>query len=433
MRTAAAHPTRSDRRRNDRRGSGRWRRPTTALALITALIATGCGTGSGEPGGSGGASRSGSGSGGKGGEVEQTSFKSPLTWEFEHVADFKGQLADLAARTEDDIWAVATEAPQGRATSLLRYDGTRWTTEPLPGFMESHKGPLLLERIGDEALWLRPLENRPPYGQEDAAMPWAQWDGSRWTEMAEPPRGPVWDVEATGPDDVWVLDGDKNVQHWDGTDWTPTGLSHRAVDLAVAGPDDVWVVGSRDEGPGTELDYGTFSQPASSHWDGTSWKAVKTPLARFTGPMPPEPSASLGQVFVLDGGEVRAHGGADFNRGEVDSEPEPLEIQLRWDGSRWVEHGSVPDMCAQRVPLGQDRAGLFLHGNWHLTEKGECLRIKRAPLPSSITVPEGARTSLRVERLHRLPDGTWLGAGYVTTGSSDRYDAPVVVRLTSDD
>lgn len=393
-----------------------------AVAVLTAvLMAAGCGTGS--EGSGPRAARSG------GEDGRATSPAGSLAWEFEHIADFNGELVDVAVLAEDDIWAVGNENNHEADAHLLHYDGTKWKREPLPEALGAGVYPPLLEEIGEDALWLRPQK------AEDtaAANRWASWDGTRWSAVPSPPPGNTGDLEAAGPDDIWALDSEHTAQHWNGTRWTTTRLPYEASDLAVVGPDDVWAVGRRSTGPGTELegDVQGYSQPASMHWDGASWKAVDTPQARFEEPLPPEPGAGLSQVFALDSGEVRAYGTNSFNHGEVENEPADEYIRLRRDGSKWVEQEAAPGGCALRTPVGQDDKGLFLDGNWYVTDDGRCVKIKRDRLPLSTGARKASNQSLWLKEIHRVP-GTdeWLGAGLVQVNQSgDPFSAPVVVRL----
>ncbi|WP_371525329.1 hypothetical protein OG302_03585 [Streptomyces sp. NBC_01283] len=385
------------------------------VVLAAVLTAAGCGTDS-APGGSREDDRA------KGSEGS-------LTWEFEHIADFSGELADVAVLAEDDIWAVATENNGESNAHLLHYDGTKWKREPLPEALGDSTYPPILEEVGEKALWLRPQTSQ----NGNAVNRWAEWDGSRWSAVPSPPPGNIGDFEAPGADDIWALDSERTAQHWDGTRWTTTRLPYGTSDLAVAGPDDVWAVGSRSTGPGTRIEGSgeRYSQPASMHWDGTSWKAVDTPQARFEEPLPPEPGASLGQVFALDNGEVRAYGSNSFNHGEAENEPADEFIRLRRDGSKWVDQKDAPGGCALRTPVGQDDKGLFLDGNWYLTDDGRCVKIERHRLPLSTGARKGSNQSLWLKEIHRVPGtGEWLGAGHVQVNQSgDPFGAPVVVRL----
>ncbi|MEU6764126.1 hypothetical protein ABZ916_16565 [Streptomyces sp. NPDC046853] len=385
-----------------------------AAVLATAFTAAGCGTESGDSAAE---------------DDRPKSSAGALTWEFEHIADFSGELTDVAVLAGDDIWAVGTENNGKSNARLLHYDGAKWKREPLPEALGSTAYPPKLEEIGDDELWLRPQGSQDPA----AVNRWATWDGTRWSAVPNPPPGNPGDFEAASADDVWALTSEMTAQHWDGTRWTATRLPYEPADLAVVGPDDVWAVGSRSTGPGTEMKGGgeTYGQPASMHWDGRSWKAVDTPQARFEEPLPPEPDAGLGQVFALDDGEVRAYGTNSFNHGEVEPEPDDEFIRLRWDGSKWAEQKEAPGGCALRTPVGQDDKGLFLDGNWYLTDDGKCVKIKRHRLPVSTGARKASNQSLWLEEIHRVP-GTdqWLGAGHVQVNQSgDPFGAPVVVRL----
>ncbi|WP_425836014.1 hypothetical protein [Streptomyces fractus] len=392
-----------------------------ACAALAAclLTVTGCGAKGGD---------------GDGAPASPKAQKADLSWKFEHIADFNGELTDVAVLAEDDIWAAGAENDGGYASLLLHYDGTRWTREPLPDALGDGDGyPPVLEEVGDKALWMRSRPRREGVPQEDAAAAkWAQWDGAHWAAVPNPPPGGAGELEATATDDIWTLTGERTAAHFDGTRWTTTRLPYRAADLAAAGPDDVWAVGSRSTGPGTETAHGErYDQPASMHWDGTSWKPVDTPQARFEEPIPPEPAAGLGQVVALEGGEVRAYGTNSFNHGEVDPEPEDQYIRLRRDGAKWVDQEPAPGACALRVPVGQDSGGLFLEGNWYLTDSGRCVKITRKRLPLSTGARKASNQQLWLKEIHRIP-GTdeWIGAGKVEVSQSgDPFGAPVVVRL----
>ncbi|MFB7758671.1 hypothetical protein ACFC18_55410, partial [Streptomyces sp. NPDC056121] len=228
----------------------------TVTVLATLLTGAGCAAGSGGTADS------------RDEDAPPKTSAGSLTWEFEHIADFSGKITDVAALAEDDVWAVATENDGESSAHLLHYDGTRWKREALPEALGSSLYPPALEEIGTKTLWLRPHTADGASGVNR----WAQWDGTRWSSVPNPPPGSADDFEATGPDDIWTLDtGEQTAHHWNGTRWTAGRLPYGAADLAIAGPADVWAVGSRSTGPGTDMGTGEgYSQPASMHWDGTS-------------------------------------------------------------------------------------------------------------------------------------------------------------------
>ncbi|MEU6843425.1 hypothetical protein ABZ930_16285 [Streptomyces sp. NPDC046716] len=393
----------------------------TAVALAAVCTLAGCGTDArhdGERAASSDGTRS-----------SPASRASSLTWEFDHIADFNGKFTDVAALAEDDIWAVGTEN-DGGAALLMHYDGSRWTHEDLPDALGRSDYPPALDEIGARTLWLRPQ----PAGEVSGTNGWAQWDGTAWSAVPHPPSGDVGDLETTGPDDIWALTGERSAQHWDGSRWTATRLPYSIADLAVVDRDDAWAVGRRSTGPGTEsADAGLpYDQPATMHWDGTSWRAVDTPESRFDDPVPAEAGASLTKAFVLDSGEVRAYGLNSFNHGESEGdEPDDQYIRLRRDGSAWVAQDPAPGDCALRVPVGQDDRGLLLDGNRYLTDDGTCVKIGRHRLPASTGARRTSNQSLWLSAVRRVPGtDTWLGAGHVQVNQSgDPFNAPVVVRL----
>ncbi|PKT71284.1 hypothetical protein CW362_19680 [Streptomyces populi] len=351
-----------------------------------------------------------------------------LTWEFAHIADFDGRLTDVAVLAADDVWAAGFDKSGAADPQLLHYDGKQWKHEPLPDVLAPTDNPPVIDEIGEGVLWMHPPTDPAGTG----ANRWAQWDGTHWSTVPNPPPGKVRLLDAADPDDIWALTDERTALHWDGTRWTTTRLPYRTSDLTVAGPDDVWAVGVRSTGPGTRLsDGGQYVQPASMHWDGTSWKPVKTPQVRFADPVPPEAGASLSQVFALDSGEVRAYGLNSFNQGEGGPEPAEEPIRLRWNGSKWVDQKPAPGGCALRTPVSQDDKGLFLDHNWYLDDDGLCGKIKRRRLPLSTGAGRDSRQSLWLAEIHRIP-GTdeWLGAGVVEVSQSGNpFTAPVVVRL----
>ncbi|MBC9717201.1 hypothetical protein H9Y04_32205 [Streptomyces sp. TRM66268-LWL] len=394
----------------------RRRTPLTAAVLAVLLTATAC---SADPG-------DGTAPSGRPGASKAGPSKAALSWEFEHIADFRGEITDLAALAENDIWAVTKSRTS--EPGLLHYDGERWKSEPLPQASARTQYPPRLEKIDDSTLWLRP----EPLEADTTATPWLSWDGKRWTPVPDPPSGLVGTLEATGPDDIWTVAGEQTVRHWDGSRWIDSRLPHTVTDLAIAGPDDVWAAGYRTQGPGTDLGQGqTYSQPATSHWDGSAWKSVDTPQYRFPDPVPPEPGAGLRTLFVREDGEVRAYGTHTFNHGETEPEPADEAVRLRWDGTEWTRMPGEKGGCGDRPPVFDDGKGLLLEGNWYVTDSGTCRKIERHRLPVSTGARKASNQSLWLTSYQRVP-GTdeIIGAGHVQVNQSgDPFGAPVIVRL----
>ncbi len=146
------------------------------------------------------------------------------------------------------VWRGVTR----RALQLLHFDGERWERELLPGALGPTDYVPVFDEVGEDVLWMRPGTDRVGAGVNR----WAQWDGTRWSAVANPPPGRAGPLDAGDPDDVWALVGERTALHGEGSRWTMTRLPCHASDVAVAGPDDVWAVGGRSTGSGTRLNYG---------------------------------------------------------------------------------------------------------------------------------------------------------------------------------
>ncbi|WP_157872250.1 hypothetical protein [Streptomyces silaceus] len=395
----------------------RVRRPAAAAVLL-AVVAAGCGTE--RPG--------------KDTDAKPKPRATGLSWEYERIDAADGELIDGAAMAPDDVWVLGSDrgdTNDGRLAKghLLHFDGKKWSREPMP-----IKGkPFLsrLESLGSAGIWLHTTEN-------SAAAPknarYALWDGTRWGPVKDGPAGPIKDVEVIAPDDVWVLQDDGKVTHWDGSRWTVTPLpAEQIVALGGSARDDVWAVGARTTGPGVGGPGGEARQPAAVHFDGEEWSLTKTPTFRFPDPVPPEPYAEFTGVDVVSKTYARVHGRHSYKAydGEEVRDPEPEGVQLSWDGSRWTDSEPFPGACEYRTPVMRDgHRGFFMNGNWHLTTDGTCTKIKKRRLPATAAGvrPESGQ-QLWLKRIIPVP-GTdkVLGVGKVdvTQAGSPTVKAVVV-------
>lgn len=126
--------------------------------------------------------------------------------------------------------------------------------------------------------------------------------------------------------------------HWDGSSWrvvrTPTGSGDaQLMDVAALSADDVWAVGYSK--PTAARPQPLASQTLVMHWDGVKWRVARSPN-------PGRNENYLYSVTVIPGTRelwaVGLYGGS--------GEPQPLI--LRWDGVGW-----------RQVPA--DIGGAFIH------------------------------------------------------------------------
>ncbi len=189
------------------------------------------------------------------------------------------ELTGIWGSGPNDIYAIGYQ-------SAIHWDGTAWTI--IPGVMGT-----TISASGPNDIWV---------GNYDGMY---HYDGTSWTRPPQFLGVSVQSVSVVAPNDLWVLEsgtGFYSVEHFDGTNRTPSGLQVPSNGMTVFGLEatsdhDVWVVG------------GDFTVPHSeargylSHFDGSAW--TQAPLA----PTIMESVANtpgLGTVAVgFDGGLLR--------------------------------------------------------------------------------------------------------------------------------
>ncbi|MGW0530707.1 hypothetical protein [Streptomyces sp. NPDC003032] len=339
-----------------------------------------------------------------------------LSWAYERIDDGNGELVDGAAMAPDDIWALGSDGvgADGRLVKghLLHFDGEKWSRKPMP--VAGVPGVSRMESLGSAGIWLSTVEGTAA-APENAR--YALWDGTRWGPVRNAPTGPLTDVEVIAPDDVWVLQGDGTVTHWDGSRWAVTPMpAKKVVALAGSARDDVWAVGSRTTGPGIGGAGGQVSQPAAMHFDGEKWTLTKTGTFRFSAPVPPEPFAAFREIDVASKTYARVSGDHSFKGydAEENPDPRPSSFTLRWDGSRWTRDKPFSGACEYRRPVMRDGdGGFFMDGNWHLAADGTCTKIKKPRLPNAGGVRPESQQQLWLQRIVPVP-GTDKVIGFGT-------------------
>jgi hypothetical protein len=180
----------------------------------------------------------------------------------------KNNLADVAAISPSDAWAVGTfESISSFKAIILRWNGNRWRAVR----NACGHGLTGIDAISSTDIWST--------GGSDTC----HWDGTRWTHFpaAPAPDGQsivdMIDVSVAAHDAVWAVGNEAStcgegqicfsgmIQHWNGTKWRVdefAGESLKGVHAVT--PTDVYAVG---------LGYG----PAIVHYDGANWASVPVP------------------------------------------------------------------------------------------------------------------------------------------------------------
>jgi len=184
------------------------------------------------------------------------------------------QLNGVAEAAPGDGWAVGTvsdTASLASQTLAYHWDGTAWTRSPTP----DPAGPALTNQLAAVAaraaddVWAAGGDGYP------AVSLVLHWNGSAWSRVSVPDVGSL-DAVTVAPGRVWIAGGDQ-VAQFDGTAWATlpalpvtAGDSVAITGLARSGAG-LWAVGSLDFSCG-EGSVCTASYAAL--WNGASWSEV---------------------------------------------------------------------------------------------------------------------------------------------------------------
>lgn len=217
---------------------------------------------------------------------------------------FGAVLNGVASVTDSDVWAVGQcSTSMTRAHPLVEhFDGTAWRVLDLP------VGPTLPGFSILRSVSAAAADDVWAVGSSNAASHASiveHWNGATWSRVPAPDLA-LTAVSVAGADDVWALAGEQGgaVVHWDGTRWQhETGVPNPS-DVEALGPDDVWVVGSASatSSAGTPA-----TTSAAAHWDGRSWTPVRVPSVGSG-------SQAL-QAVTSDGADIWVAGNASVDKG----------------------------------------------------------------------------------------------------------------------
>jgi hypothetical protein len=241
--------------------------------------------------------------------------------------NFNNGLYAVSASSPSDIWAVGQSA--------IHFDGTKWTTFPVP--MINGDNTSLLGGVAD----ISPTEawavGGVNLGLGNSGQVIEHWDGTAWSVFPGPTFGAsdVPDLKAMtaiSANDIWavgsLLSDEERIlnflfEHWDGTAWSATNIETNDAFLFGVSADatnDVWAVGFI----GPEND---SSRTLVLRYDGTSWKAVPSPSVGSG-------ASELNGVVALAPNDVWAVG---FSTPVAPPKSAAtLTLIEHWDGTSWT-------------------------------------------------------------------------------------------------
>jgi len=273
-------------------------------------------------------------------------------------------LRDLAARGEDDVWAVGRLSVVDESTGneaihslILHWDGSAWRQVTAPDW-----GDVRAITVDSEGgVWAVAGGG----GTAQRGQRVLRWDGHEWTTYPLPVgAGWIRDLVAVTPSDVWAVgerEGERitrgkfswnpehvSIVHWDGTSWStvaaPPGARRGFLEsVSAASADDVWAVGLSDGGGGTSLGNMVL------HWDGRAWSSVRSPyrgdvwLLTVAAIGPDDVWAGGGNLLQHWDGRMWRKVPHDFSTYSQLSVPSASDVWLatgrrgvvHWDGRRW--------------------------------------------------------------------------------------------------
>jgi hypothetical protein len=205
-----------------------------------------------------------------------------------------GTFGALSGTAANDVWSIGAEAGQAGA-SLRHFDGSAWSTVSV-----GDRGLSLLSASRTDDVWA--------YGSADQGSALYHLhhpcnDAAPAPAFSRAPALAVFQkLVAWDPSNLWGLDPDGGLAHWDGGAWSPvaspfpSSVSPIIGSIAGWAPNALWVAG-----------------PDVMRWDGSAWSDMT----------PPNPTGDNHAVW----------GGGPNN---VWVERANLWM-FRWDGSGWLQ------------------------------------------------------------------------------------------------
>ncbi|MFC8430938.1 hypothetical protein [Streptomyces sp. NPDC057253] len=257
---------------------------------------------------------------------------------------WQGELLSTAATSPADIWAVGRDSAGG--TRLLRFDGTGWRESRPP------RGVVLSKVVaGGGETWL--------IGARDGTQVLLRRDGHGWRELPVPP-GSVYGLHVLAADDVWAAgatDAGAAVSHWDGQEWRQTvvdGFPRSAVGSVLAvSPTEVWAGGTAGFVGGPP---GRPIPPLLVRWDGQTWSRVTVPT-------------DFGSISSLAPGTSGGLAWVAVSRSQ-----------------KWGPPGSTPPLVPGPDFLAWDGRSFTEYGEPAVAGEGDSSVLRPAPVPGTETV-----------------------------------------------
>jgi hypothetical protein len=191
------------------------------------------------------------------------------------------RLAQLAALSPTDIWAVGAYSAATDTGIIVHWDGQRWSevSHPSPA---RNGGFTAIAAVTANDIWVAGGNTNGSYSSFE------HWNGEQWQSVPAPSAN-ITSISAASANDIWAVGWQKSflglwqdpmVEHWDGRQWSAvsSAFGYHGVlsNVAALGPNDVWAVGTQPPA-GLYIDIQQQGSGLVEHWDGQRWSSVDNP------------------------------------------------------------------------------------------------------------------------------------------------------------
>jgi hypothetical protein len=211
------------------------------------------------------------------------------SWSIVHSPS-SGQLYGVTALAANNVWAVGSfsgTSTNGYQTLIEHWNGSNWNVVQSPG---TGSGQLYgLTALAANNVWA--VGNIAGTNAIQTLV--EHWNGSSWSAVSSPSPGLATNtlngVTAIAANNIWAVGDDSSsagpsapftplVEHWNGSSWSVVtsplqGTSDLLNGVAGVSASNLWAVGDYRSSIDPQGPYFTLIE----HWNGTSWKVVKSP------------------------------------------------------------------------------------------------------------------------------------------------------------
>jgi hypothetical protein len=194
------------------------------------------------------------------------------TWYQTYQTDTPGNFTEIAATSQNDIWAVGlsyTKAGNLIYRPFIRhFNGHLWQVISIPdssSFVSTDVSASAANNV-----WVSGQVH-----SSTATTAVYRWNGTHWARIPVPATTELAGITALAPNNVWayVASGPRSFEtaHWTGSTWkyflTPSNFFPQ--DISASGPGNVWLAGYSFSGKKQVL--------VAYRWSGTAWDRVNMP------------------------------------------------------------------------------------------------------------------------------------------------------------